>query len=43
MNPLDLIKHPKFEERVIPTVGEKELLALLHLIQRILPSLYRHH
>lgn len=31
-NPLDLIKHPKFEERVIPTVGEKELLALLELV-----------
>ena len=31
-NPLDLIKHPRFEERVIPTVGEKGLLALLELI-----------
>jgi len=31
-NPLDLIKHPKFEERVIPIVGEKELLALLELV-----------
>jgi len=31
-NPLDIIKHPKFEERVIPTVGEKELLALLELV-----------
>lgn len=31
-NPLDIIKHPKFEERVIPTVGEKELLSLLELV-----------
>ena len=31
-SPLDLIKYPKFEERVIPTVGEKELLALLELV-----------
>lgn len=31
-NPLNLIKHPKFEERVIPTVNEKELLALLELV-----------
>lgn len=31
-NPLDLIKHPKFEECVIPTVSEKELLALLELV-----------
>jgi site-specific recombinase XerD len=31
-NPLDLIKHPKFEERVVPTVSERELLALLELV-----------
>lgn len=31
-NPLDLIKHPRFEERVIPTVNEKEMLNLLELV-----------
>lgn len=31
-NPLDLIKHPRFEECVIPTVSEKELLKLLELV-----------
>ena len=31
-NPLDLIKHPKFEERVIPTVSEQELLKLVELV-----------
>jgi site-specific recombinase XerD len=30
-NPLELIKHPRFEERVIPTVSEKEMLHLLEL------------
>ena len=31
-NPLDVIKHPRFEERVIPTVSEKELPGLLELV-----------
>jgi site-specific recombinase XerD len=31
-NPLDLVKHPKFEERVIPTVSEKEMPSLLELV-----------
>lgn len=31
-NPLALIKHPRFEERVIPTVSEKEMLNLLQLV-----------
>jgi site-specific recombinase XerD len=31
-NPLDLIKHPRFEERVIPTVREQDMLNLLKLV-----------
>ena len=38
-NPLDLIKHPRFEERVIPTVNEEELLKLLELVNPRLEDL----
>lgn len=31
-NPLDLVQHPKVEERVIPTVTEDQLLDLLELV-----------
>jgi len=31
-NPLDLIQHPKIEERVIPTVPDQQILDLLELV-----------
>ena len=31
-NPLDLVKHPRFDERVIPTVSEMEMTNLLELV-----------